>query len=81
MRGAHGTEMMTDLTLEAAKAYVLGHHETNSESADIEGAAIFTNSDGVEIARLNVTVTNAAGLKSVVQWEVWSEVGALYGEC
>lgn len=75
---------MNELTLETAKAYVTERHASCSETADIEGTAIFTNSDGVEIARLNVNVTNAAGLKSALQWDVWSEPlmgGALYGEC
>lgn len=72
--------MQTELTLETAKAYVLGHHETNGESVAIEGAGIFTNEHGVEIARLNVTTSTGEAL----QWDVWSEPlmgGALYGEC
>ncbi len=70
---------MQVLTIESAKAYVTGHHETNSDSFVIEGVGIFTNEHGIEIARLNVTANGEA-----LQWDVWSEPlmgGALYGEC
>jgi hypothetical protein len=75
---------MQVLTIESAKAYVTGHHETNGETADIEGAAIFTSDDGIEIVRLNVTVMTDQGGAYVAAWDVWSEPlmgGALYGEC
>ena len=75
--------MKTTLTLDSAKAYVLDWHSRGNETADIEGAGIFTNDDGSEIARLNVTVTTDQGGAYVAQWDVWSESlmgGALYGE-
>lgn len=74
---------MQTLTIEAAKAYVTERHAEGSETVDIEGAGFVLEGD-TECVRLNVTVTNAAGLKSAVQWDVWCEPlmdGALYGEC
>lgn len=75
---------MQVLTIETAKAYVTDWHSRGGEIADIEGAAIFTNDDGIEIVRLNVTVTTDQGGAYVAAWDVWSEPlmgGALYGEC
>lgn len=75
---------MQVLTIESAKAYVTDWHARGGETADIEGAAIFASDDGIEIVRLNVTVTTDQGGAYVAAWDVWSEPlmgGALYGEC
>ncbi len=67
------------LSLQSAKAYVVAWHAERGARADVIGCAIIAIS-GCTLCRLNVDLTDADGNRDAVQWDVWAEDGALYGE-